>query len=269
MAKRIKKPPVELEKRQNWRKRYEEGESPPHIAKTDGFDVRTVRTHIELAKEEREVKESRVMVLRNAMELHYKDLCEYAETLKSPNLAENAAASTREEYIHSALRQHLPRSPIWNYLKQRDALNQQVSEINRQAAETIEKMVNSNSKLSSRPDIKEIAAPGITAALKSQFDKWVQGLPGLTADRMFEQNAGALINLHYGVFHLGNMNKEDVKLVKKVMADLEPKIREMVEYSKLEKLYADLNRIEKSLKDELAVITLRRIVPGRCRYCPL
>lgn len=269
MAKRTKKPAVELEKRQNWLKRYEEGESPPHIAEKDGFDVRTVRTHIDLAKQEREVKEARTMVLRNALELHYRDLCEYAETLSSPNLVGSATTSTREEYIHSALRQHLPRSPIWNYIKQMDTLNQQVYQLSQQAAEKLEKMVGSDLQLSSRPDIKEIATPGIIAALEFQLDKWVQGLPGLTIDRMFEQSAGALINLHYGVFHLGNMNKEEVKLIRKVVVNLEPQIREMEEYSKLEKLYADLKRVENGLKDELAVITLRRIVPGRCRYCPL
>ncbi|MCX6675978.1 MAG: hypothetical protein NTW84_06145, partial [Methanothrix sp.] len=236
----------------------------------DGFDVRTVRTHIDLAKQEREGKEARTMVLRNALERHYSDLCEYAEKLSVLTQGESAAGSSREKYIHSALRQHLPRSPIWNYLKQREALNQQVALLSQQAAEKLEEMVRSDSQVCSRPDIKEMVTPGIIDVLKFQLDKWVQGLPGLTInDRMFEQSAGELVNLHYGAFHLGNMTKEDVKLIRKVVADLEPHVRQLEEYEKLEKLYTDLKRVRSNLEEELAVITLRRIVPGRCRYCSL
>jgi len=144
MAKRIKKPAVEPEKRQDWIKRYELGESPPYIAEKDGFDVRTVRTHIEKAKQEKEVKEARAMVLRNALERHYSDLCEYAEKLSALSHGESDTGSSREEYIHSALRQHLPRSPIWNYLKQRDALSQDIDQLSQQANENIEKVVRFN-----------------------------------------------------------------------------------------------------------------------------
>jgi cell fate (sporulation/competence/biofilm development) regulator YlbF (YheA/YmcA/DUF963 family) len=281
MAKRIKKPPVELGKRQDWLKRYELGESPPHIAQTDSFDVRTVRTHIELAKQEREVKENRGMVSRNAMERHYSDLgnamerhysdlCEYAEKLSALAHGENAAESSREEYILSALRQHLPRSPIWNYLKQREDLNQQIDQLRQQAAKKLEEEVKSASQLSSRPDLSEIVALGMIDLLKFQLDKWAQGHQGLNIkDSLSEQSAGGLVDLYYGVFHLGNIKGKDVALIKEVLYDLEPRIRQLEEYKKLEKLYAELKHVENDLEEELAVITLRRIVPGRCRYCPL
>ena len=273
MAKRIKKPPVELEKRKDWLKRYESGESPPHIAETDHFDVRTVRAHIELAKQEREFKENRAMVLRNAMESHYSDLCKYAEKLGSLARGESAAESSREEHIHSALRQHLPRSPIWNYLKQREALNQQIDKLRQEANNKAEEVVKSNQQLRSRPGLKKIVAPGIIDALKFQLNAWAQGHQGLRiSDSFFEQDAGEFVNLHYGDLHLGNIKKgkkEDIALVKKVLPDLEACIRQSEEYNRLEKLSAELKRVESKLEEELSVITLRRVVPGRCRYCPL
>jgi len=273
MAKRIKKPPVEMEKRQDWLKRYELGESPPHIAQTDGFDPRTVRVHIEKAKQEREVKEARSMVLRNALESHYNDLCKYAEKLSALVRGESAAELPREEYIHSALRQHIPRSPIWNYLKQRDALKQQIDSCRRQIGNKIEEMVKSNKQLSSHPDLKEIVAFNIVGALKFQVSEWLQKRQELTVNaKFFEQDAGEFINLHYGDAHLGNIEKgkkEDIERVKKVVADLEERIRQSEEYKKIERLYTDLRGVESKLKEELAVITLRRVVPGRCRYCPL
>jgi len=273
MEERVKKPLVEPEKRQEWLKRYEAGELPPHIAAADHFDVRTVRTHIQKAKQEREIKDARAMVLRNAIESHYSDLCKYAAKLSELGHGESAAESPKEEYIHSALRQHLPRSPIWSYLKQREALSQQTEPARQLMAKKIEKMVKSDQSLNSCPGLSKIVASGIIDALMFQTNEWAQGRQGLKLpDSFSKQDMGDLINLHYGALHLGNLKKgkkDDIALVKKVLSELEVSIRQTGEYMKLEKLYTDLNRIERNLKDELAVITLRRIVPGRCRYCPL
>jgi hypothetical protein len=30
-----------------------------------------------------------------------------------------------------------------------------------------------------------------------------------------------------------------------------------------------LKRLKSNIRDELAIITMRRVVPGRCRYCPI
>ncbi len=54
VASRIKKPAVRPELRREWLRRNEtEGESPPEIAKQDGYDVRTVRKQIEIERQER------------------------------------------------------------------------------------------------------------------------------------------------------------------------------------------------------------------------
>ena len=266
MAKRIKKPAVELEKRQDWLKRSEGGESAPHIAETDHFDVRTVRTHIELAKQQREYKEARTMVLRNALERHYSDLCEYAEKLSTLGHGESAAESPREKYIHSALYQHLPRSPIWNYLKQREALDQQIYQLRQQASTKIEELVNSDSRLSSEIE----AIPGIIATLRFQLEQWAQVQPGMnTKDSLITEDAGKLVSLRYGNTQICKVKKSHGVLMNTVLRDYESSIKQWEEYEQLRKSLAELKRVEGNLKEEFAVITLRRIVPGRCRYCSL
>jgi hypothetical protein len=37
----------------------------------------------------------------------------------------------------------------------------------------------------------------------------------------------------------------------------------------MRRLFAELKRVKSSLQEELAVIIYRRIVPGKCKYCPL
>ena len=114
MSKRIKKPTVKLEQRVQWLRRYEAGESAARIADSDEFDVRTVRRHIEEARQEREVREATVMVLRSALENHYADLCRLAEKLDAEIAREEPIYSLLgDDRMLSALKQHLPRSTLW------------------------------------------------------------------------------------------------------------------------------------------------------------
>ena len=115
MARRIKKPAVRPELRRQWLRRYEEdGESPPEIAKADGYDVRTVRKQIEVERQERERREARSTVLRQALEKHYADLCDFAQKLDL-ELARvgGSLLMLKNDPMWSALREHLPRSTIW------------------------------------------------------------------------------------------------------------------------------------------------------------
>jgi len=273
MPKRIKKPPVKPEVRQSWLKRHEQGESPPDIAKSDKFDVRTVRRHIELAKQEREVKEARSTVLRNALERHYADLIAYAERLDS-QIAGRATVSLspHEEHIRRALRQHLPRSPIWGYLNQWDSLHQGITQLKEEADKKLGEGVKSDTRLvqmSSEGATGVIL--GIIAALSFQIEQWAQGSSGLNMkDSLIAEPAEeGFVNLRYGFAQMGKVKKEHVAMVREVLKDWESQIKQWEEYQKLGKSFIELKRVERNLRDELAVIILRRIVPGRCRYCPL
>ncbi|MBA7611805.1 hypothetical protein ES703_19036 [subsurface metagenome] len=77
------------------------------------------------------------------------------------------------------------------------------------------------------------------------------------------------VNLRYGFSQMGKVKEEHVRIIRDVLEDWELRIKQWEEYQKLEKSFTELRRVEKNLRDELAVITLRRIVPGRCKYCPL
>ena len=119
MARRIKKPPVLLEQRHDWLRRNEDfGETPPKIALKDGFDVRTVRTQLERARQERDQKQARISFVKDNLEKHHQDLCKLAENLLSQVTAERALSLDFSEDMYlEAMRQHLPRSPLWNKIK--------------------------------------------------------------------------------------------------------------------------------------------------------
>ena len=271
MTKRGRKPGIDPKQGREWLRRCELGESPQRIAKTDSFDLRTVRKHIEMAKQEMEVKEARSMVLRNALEEHYRDLCNHAEKLSALKSGETAAWLPREAYIHNALRQHLPRSPIWGYLNRREILNEQIRHLRHQVALKVEEVVKSNTQLSSELGSSESeAVPGIIAALKCQVEEWIQGQPGLNIKEHFivDDAGDGSANLRYG-FEMRRVKTEHIALIRGVLQDSESSIKQWEEYKRLAASLIELRRVEVNLREELAVITLRRIVPGRCHYCPL
>lgn len=278
MARRIKKPAIKPEQKLDWLRRYEDGESPPKIAENDKVDVRTVRKHIEMAKQEREVKEARSVVLRNALELHYRDLCDCAKKLGGlPSEEATGAWVPYSEHMRIALRQHLPRSPIWGYLNQKDSLQQRIAQLTEEAGKKIEGGVKSDSRLSTKLTDTELGPIyGIIDALKFQIKRWAMGERGglnIEENLISERAEEGFVNLRYGAFQLGKVAESRLQTVREiirgVLKDWESRIKQFEEYQKLEKSFLELRRVEKNLNDEIAVITLRRVVPGRCRYCPL
>lgn len=277
MAEEIRKSRITPEQRLDWLRRYEDGESPPSIANKDQVDVRTVRKHIELAKQETEVKEARSMVLRNALERHYQDLCDYARTLATYLSGEATGAhGPYSEHMRNALRQHIPRSPIWGYLKQKDSLGQRIAQLTEEVDSRIEELVRSDPRLSTAlTEGSSGLIDGFIEALKFQAGQWTKGYGGLDIEENLrtEPAGEGFMNFRYGAFGLGTVEQDHLrtvsKVIREVLQDLESRLKDLEELSKLQKSLLDLSRVENSLNDEIAVITLRRVVPGRCHYCPL
>jgi len=278
MVKRIRKPPIKPEVRRDWLTRNEEdGESPPQIAVKDKYDVRTVRKQIDLAKQEREAREARSIVLRNALERHYDDLRKFAEKLSSEiSGVGNVPSSPDDDLIEAALRQHLPRSPIWNYMSKWQNLQQRADEGQKKLEIMIEESVKVEPRLI--PLINaglDKIVPGIVAVLITEAKQWSNGNTGYSLkDSLVMESAGeGFVNPRFGFSHMGIMEVEHseryAKIVHDVIEDLESRIREQEDYRNLEKTIAEIGRLRGKLREELAVIRLRRIVPGRCKYCPL
>ncbi len=278
MAKRTRKLPIKPEVRRDWLRRHEEdGESPPQIAAKDKFDVRTVRKQIDLAKQEREAREARSVVLRNALERHYDDLRKFAEKMNSETSgAGNVPSSPDDDLMEAALRQHLPRSPIWGCMSKWQNMQQRVNEERQKLEEVIKESVKADHGLT--PLINtglDGIVPGIVAVVIAEAKQWSHGNAGYSLkDNLIMEPAGeGLVNPRFGFSHMGIMQVEHsercAKIVYDVIVDLESRIRDWEDYRNLEKTIAEIGRLGGKLREELAVIRLRRIVPGRCKYCPL
>ncbi len=250
----------------------------PKIASIDDYDVRTIRRHIEIAKQQREVKEARATVLRNALERHYEDLCRFAESL-DPTMARNItnpSSPTDDNFMEAALRQHLPRSPIWIYLAKKHNLQQEYTKLLKETKEKMEETVRAEQKFNPllSAGLSEVA-PGIIIAFAFQIEKWSLRYKGLNVrDNLRTEPPGeGLVQLCYGFSRMDIVKSEDAEgylnTLGEIIKYLEKNIRKWKVFDNLLKTNDEIRRLDRKLHEELAVIRLRRIVPGRCKYCPL
>ena len=273
MVKRTKRPPVEPEKRLDWLRRSDKGESPPQIAKEDGYDVRTVRKHVELGKLEREAKEGRAAVVRDALERHYRSIVGFARKLdKNVNAEGVIPQALRDDRMWLALKQHQPRSPLWKLLEQWDRINDSLKDLDRKLEARLQSELRTDVRFQGLTASQlEAAVSGIVAALVFEMKQWARGAEGLNLNEHFgkTEKGDDAFEVQYGSFYMGIQDDKHAELTKDVIHDYEKVVTAWQEYEKLQEATEQLFAVKKKLGDELAVVILRGIVPGHCKYCPL
>ena len=253
-----KKPSVKPITRREWFRRVEEGESALQIAEAEKYDVRTVRTQIEIERQEREKREARSMVLRNALEDHYKDICEYAQKLESLlNSERNTLPVLRENPMWTSLSQHLPRYKMWKNFDKweriRDEMYMAEQELNMKLEKQLQSELKSESESEYKGSLKEKSlTPRMIEALASHIGGAAKG----QTERLSE-------------FDYRKMSEDDKPDALKLAKVILEKVPQWPEFDKLSLFWKELAQIKRELRDELEVIRLRRVVPGRCRYCPI
>ena len=272
MQRRTRKPPVKPEVRRKWLDRYEkDGETPSQIAAKDGFDIRTVRKQIELARQEIELRETRLLVLRNAIEEHYRDLCRFAEELDRSISEEASITFKKSERMWNALRQHLPRSPLWRYFDKWEHVWVNIAECDNEIRARLKEELEAEPRLNKVLSDYADATIGLTEALAYQSKSWARGWQGLSIQDNFKVGTSAegLVKVQFGFINMEKVPEKHTESLRKILEDYSAKISTWNEYMKLQRLFIEMERVKVNLQDELATIILKRIVSGRCRYCPV
>ena len=229
MAGREKKPGITPQQRADWLNRFENGESPPKIAEADDVDVRTVRSHLEKAQMERDRERARSEVLRAALEGHYRDLMDAAEKMKRQVLNGSAIEHDEDAPLVSALKHHMPRSPLWaNQIRWNDTLAS-IEQAKAGVCLWLEQQLAADTRLEG---IESEGAEGILKALVDilvfQVKAWARGEEGLQPDRdfHFEEVEGSTAIVRYGFSHFGRIEKAQAAVLKEVVAGYEPSLRD-------------------------------------------
>jgi hypothetical protein len=271
---RKSKPSVQPRMARDWLRRYEEeGESPPQIATADGYDVRTVRTHIEREHQKREAKEARSMVLRKALEEHYADMCGLAKRLASEiSSDEGKLWAVKNSHMYSALQEHLPRSIIWKTIEQWEITQEEIGKLKT----GIEKLLRQSITATPLPEVEtgeKIVIPDMERLLVPLFHArlLIKREGGNLKSEEFaltdNDDGSTIIELESHL--IGRIPSGQMLEVLERVTEILNKVIATEEYQAFQRLLAEREDFIRILQDELAVITFRRVVPGRCRYCPV
>ena len=211
--------------------------------------------------------------MRNAVESHYRDLCKLAEELDTEIKQDKIIPSQPEDSrMLSALREHLPRSPLWKKLGKWDSVLEEIANLEDDIGEQLRGEIEADSRLNEIIAAGENGViPGMVDALNFQMKNWARGWKGLDIKGNFkvEPVGDGIVNVSCGAFSMGKVKQEHAAPIEKVLIDFESKIISWELYEKMQKLFTELESLKRGLRDELAIIILRRIVPGRCKYCPM
>ncbi len=274
MARRTKKPAVPPELARQWLKRFEEdGESPPRIAKADGYDVRTVRKQLDLMRQERERREAKQAVLRQALEKHYADLCSFADRIRSElpagDLPKKIPAALREDPLWTALREHLAHASLWRDIHKWETLAEEVASALDRLKSRIQKEAPAtfSREFTSSPDTFGLME-GITEAIVFRMVTRGQGWKGLEGARYTEETTPRGIVVRLGPYHLAHVPADQAPSIKAAFHAIMDQAEGWEEAVDLSQKIAKSADTRKDLEEELTRIILRRVVPGRCRYCP-
>jgi hypothetical protein len=243
------------------------------IAARFGHDARTVKTHIERAVRESEEKAARQEVLRDTLQLHFRDLTRLATKIaKAINVESEPGLESKDALLLIGLRQHLPRSPLWGCLDSWHTVLKEEEDIKAAVARKLDDPraafpQYADSTLFDQAGISE----GISHAMQYQLDEWARGNTGLSVDRNLALEPVAEsgpVTVYYGATFVGRFPRDIAALLKEAIPRLEESVRLWREFEDLKKARVRLVTIQANLRDILNVIILRRVVPGRCRYCP-
>ena len=257
-----------------WFDRHELAGVPlTQIAQDDGFDIRTVKKQIEIERMERERREARALVLREALQQHYVDLCDFTQKLNA-ELAKEAAnfSDLRGDPMWKALKQHLPRWTMWQKLDRWEHLQLRINEVYNQVHERFRRELISRSgvPLADQPD-GEGWSLLIDQAVKHHCQELTNARPGLTEKFQMKDipYTNGLRHIQVGAYSIGIVPTSQVAQLKGIVTDLLNDIAKWEQQDEVRKIYTELNSIKETVREELTTIILRRVVPGRCTYCPI
>jgi hypothetical protein len=271
MAKRTKKP-ISPEEGRHWLEQLERGQGITQISKSAGRDIRIVKRHIEMAREEKELAQARHDFILQRIQHHQGDLLGGVRTLRTwlsgevPLLSQ--PTNSIESRLTQALKEHVRSLPLKGLLEsyQRDteAYLKLRQEVEAQLAKKEEKVLQ---KL----------------GLEVQTFPWTSDIVRDFAQRLWREKVEPVYGNHDAGGPAGRKARYVVtwgglRLIRAAV-DEESAGRIQEAHSRLVTLGADLleglRGVAERLKQnrdrpiyELDTLLLKGMVPGRCPLCP-
>ena len=268
MVRKKRKSEIDSQLRQTWLERNQAGESIFKLSVEYQRDPRTIKQHVERALREKEAKEARIIVIRNALERHQARLITYARKLyNNVKSDEPISPNFLDDLMYGALKSHLPRSPLWNNINRINSYYEKLDELKKRLRVKIKDGISEDKAIPTEESILQ----GLIEAFSFQLLSWARGRPGISQKDHFRVHAidKGKSDIEYGSFHLNIVSDSDVPKIREIIKDWEKELSEWPEYYEVKDIFNKLDSSKVKTKEDLSIILERGIVPGRCKYCPV
>ncbi len=268
--------------RKEWLNRHEEGgESAAAIAREDNFDPRTVRKGIEWARSEQEVLSVRHTVLSTALTDHYHDLIDHAQRLDNV-LAKETPKSISSDLLdhpmHEALKEHLPGAPLWKNLSEWIELVARYEQVTSELEESIKDgfkgfeydfRKSRNDKGLEEKSLPYSIIKAISLLAQDPQNRWGGVRFRQVVGESPKQISMGLYEVSRGDCLLASLPEEVVGKFKTDYFKVLDKMDDSEKAHNLRTVVRDIGSLTPVIRKELALIIWRKIVPGRCKFCPV
>ena len=263
---------IKPERRLLWLKRFERGESIFQIALKENVDHRTVTRHIEIARSERELKDERSAVMRGALEHHFMDLLNIVDTmLFCLETVQAIEFSGDNEFIGDALHQHIPHSSIWQLSRRWNACITDLTNLETGVRQKLERRLSNDKNLSAINESKSGEMfKRIHLTLKYNPNEGSQKTLASNLQSIESDEKLSLINVvKTTISGFVDLDDKESLALKGALSKIDVEMKSWDEFTEYGDLRNKLIETKVKLKDELRVLKWKRIVPGRCRLCPM
>ena len=214
------------------------------------------------------------MVLRQALEKHYEDLVAFTTQLDAA-VKNPRAVPLREtgDRMWRALQQHLPRSPVWKRLDRWQQLWQRRSEVEEQTVHRMEGQIAEARELGSALGAKgvELDHDGLSKVVTDRLKEVAvsDGTPVTPLVVTVEQGSHGLARLMCKATTCAAAPEAEAYHAKAFITQFLSDLDGSPEANEMANILSELKDVAEALSEELITITLRRVLPGRCTYCPI
>jgi hypothetical protein len=265
---RGKKPAVSPYERWRWLEELESGKGITEISRAAGRDIRVVKRHIEMAQEERQIAHARRDFLLGRLEQHQADLLTEVQRLRRlisqyppPQFIPGDPV---ERKLHDALKEHTSRLPLKGLLKLYEGA---VAEFN-QARDSVSNQVGQREAelVSSLPE--EVVSYPWTPALVEALESGMPLDESCGPTYAWEKQGEGLYQIWWGASRLTRWVVSEAKVP--IIVNTHKKLLSWAECCRppFQQHRQRLKELADLVVEELDVYIIKRLVPGRCRYCP-
>jgi len=265
---RGKNPAVSPYERRRWLEELENGKGITEITRAVGRDIRVVKRHIEIAQEERQIAHARRDFLLGRMERHQTDLLTEVQRLKR---LIRQYPPTRfipddpmERKLHDALKEHTRRLPLKGLLELyesavaefKQARDNACNQVREREAELVSSLPGEVVTYPWTPALLEVLESGMPLDESS----------GRTYAR--EKHGEGMYEISWGASRLTRSALSEAKVP--IIIEAHRKLLSWAGRSRplFQQHQQRLKELADQVVEELDVYVIKRLVPGRCRYCP-